>query len=124
MNEEESSLDIDRNTDIRSHEQALRTNYIKFRTESITGSDIWRLYCEIGQIVWQIVSECLKLAQNEHKKWHGNATRMIFRSYVEITTCKWQIHGMRNLQKYSPEMRIAYSLSTVDRCASSPFCHC
>ena len=60
-----------------AQEQALRTNYVKFRIDKTADSPLCRLCGEKGESISHIVSECSKLAQREYKRRHDNIARIV-----------------------------------------------
>ena len=60
-----------------AHEQALRTNYVKFNIDKSVDSPLCRLCGEKDEMINLIISECNKLAQKEYKRRHDNIARLV-----------------------------------------------
>ena len=58
-------------------EQAIRTNYIKYRIDKTSDSPMCRLCGKKGESVQHINSGCEKLAQKEYKRRHDNVAKNV-----------------------------------------------
>ena len=79
-----------------AQEQALRTNYIKFRIDKTIDSPLCRMCGNKNETVSHIVSECSMLAQREYKRRHDNVARYVHwrlcEKYKLDRTNKWYDH--------------------------------
>ena len=60
-----------------AQEQALSTNYVKFRMDKTIDSPFCRICGIKPEAVYHIVSECRQVAQREYKRRHDNVARYI-----------------------------------------------
>ena len=72
-----------------AQEQALRTNYPKYKIDKSVDTPICRKCGEKSESVGHLVSECSKLAQKEHKKKHDNVARIVH----------WELCGKHGLER-------------------------
>ena len=70
-------------------EHAIRTNYLKRKTDKTAQSLLCRMYDKKSKTIYHIVSECEKLAQKEYKKRHDNVARIVH----------WKLCGKCNLKR-------------------------
>ena len=79
-----------------AQEQALQTNYIKFRYDKTIDSPLCKMCGNKNKTVLHIVSECSMLAQREYKKRHENVARYLHwrlcEKYKLDRTNKWYDH--------------------------------
>ena len=74
-----------------AQEQAISTNYTKFKIDKSVDSQLCRLCRGKGESVGHLASECTKLAQREYRSRHDNVTRII----------RWKICGKHDLERAS-----------------------
>ena len=73
----QSDFNVQTEATIRAaQEQALRTYYIKNRTDKTLENPLCRMCGERGETVQHIICECKKLAQREYKKRHEIAAKL------------------------------------------------
>ena len=58
-------------------EQALRTDYIRFRNDRTIETPLCRMCRSLQETVAHVVRECGKLAQTEYKGKHDNVARYV-----------------------------------------------
>ena len=78
--------------------QAVRTNYVKHKTDKRAQSPLRRMCDMKSETISQIVSECDKLAQQEYQKWHSNVARIahckLCEKYNLKRSEKWYGYGI------------------------------
>ncbi|XP_063592543.1 uncharacterized protein LOC134769733 [Penaeus indicus] len=60
-----------------AQEQALRTNYTKFKIDKTIDTPFYRMCGNKNETVTHIISECSMLAQREYKRRHDNAAKYV-----------------------------------------------
>ena len=81
---------------IAAQDQALRTNYIKFRIDKTATSPMCRLCHNKSETIDHVLSGCPKLSQSEYKRRHDNVAAAIHwcmcRKYQIECKDKWYEH--------------------------------
>ena len=82
---------------LAAQEQALRTNYVKFRIDHSCVSPECRMCVDKDETVWHVIGECSKLAETDYKRRHANVARIIHRAlcikYGFSTAGRWYEHN-------------------------------
>ena len=82
-----------------AQEQALRTNYTKFKIDKTIDSPFCRMCGNKNETVSHIISECSMLAQREYKRRHDNAAK-----YVHWRICeKYELDRANKWYDHKPD---------------------
>ena len=88
-----------------AQEQAIRTNYVKYKIDKTAQSLFCRICDKKGEIISHIVSECEKLAQKEYKRRRDNVARIAHWKLCGKYSLKKVKNGMNMLQKVLLKMK-------------------
>ena len=79
-----------------AQEQVLGTNYIKFHIDKTIDSPLCRMCGERGESIYNLISECGKLAQHQYKRRHDDVARYVHRQICQESGIesydKWYEH--------------------------------
>ena len=62
---------------VATQNQSIRTNLVKPRIEKSQGDSLCRVCRKVDESIDHIVSGCIKLAQKEYKRRHGNLGKIV-----------------------------------------------